>query len=134
MDGEEDERGFLKEVYNENGEPSVERVDMTRYYEDEENYYIDPKESDFATGKEKLPMGTFLVKKDAQDRFQIGPSQTLQGVYNINKGYTQFRQINILSQNEEFTLVEEGTSYGLTVYDRIVLNGDAVKEDEVIYQ
>lgn len=134
MDGEEDERGFLKEVYNENGEPSVERVDMTRYYEDEENYYIDPKESDFATGKEKLLMGTFLVKKDAQDRFQIGPSQTLQGVYNINKGYTQFRQINILSQNEEFTLVEEGTSYGLTVYDRIVLNGDAVKEDEVIYQ
>ncbi len=134
MDGEEDERGFLKEVYSENGEPSVERVDMTRYYEDEENYYIDPKESDFATGKEKLPMGTFLVKKDAQDRFQIGPSQTLQGVYNINKGYTQFRQINILSQNEEFTLVEEGTSYGLTVYDRIVLNGDAVKEDEVIYQ
>ena len=39
-----------------------------------------------------------------------------------------------LSQNEEFTLVEEGTSYGLTVYDRIVLNGDAVDEDEFIYQ
>ena len=53
--------------------------------------------------------------------------------YNINKGYTQFRQINILAQNEEYTLVEEGTSYGLTVYDHIVLNGSAVDEDEIIY-
>ena len=61
-------------------------------------------------------------------------NRTLQGVYNINKGYTQFRQINILYQNEEFTLVEEGTSYGLTVYDRIVLNGEAVSEDEVVYR
>ncbi|MDE7058112.1 MAG: hypothetical protein K2P03_05280, partial [Lachnospiraceae bacterium] len=93
-----------------------------------------PRESDFSTGKEKLPMGTYLVMEESQDRFQVGMSDKLQGVYNINKGYTQFRQINILSQNEEFTLVEEGTSYGLTVYDRIVLNGDAVDEDEVIYQ
>lgn len=79
-------------------------------------------------------MGSFLIGTDSQERSQIGMSRTLQGVYNINKGYTQFRQINILYQNEEFALVEEGTSYGLTVYDRIVLNGEAVDEDEVIYR
>ncbi|MCI8312672.1 MAG: hypothetical protein HFI12_10770 [Lachnospiraceae bacterium] len=131
---EEERKGFLKEVYDENGAPSAEFINMTLYYADEENYYVDPRESDFSTGKEKLPMGTYLVMEESQDRFQVGMSDKLQGVYNINKGYTQFRQINILSQNEEFTLVEEGTSYGLTVYDRIVLNGDAVDEDEVIYQ
>lgn len=129
-----EEEGFLKEVYDENGQPSAEFVVLTLYYEDDENYYIDPKESDFSTGKEKLPIGTYLVQEDTQERFQIGMNRTLQGVYNINKGYTQFRQINILFQNEEFSLVEEGTKYGLTVYDRIVLNGTAVDEDEVIYQ
>ena len=134
MIDEEERKGFLKEVYDENGAPSAEFINMTLYYADEENYYVDPRESDFSTGKEKLPMGTYLVMEESQDRFQVGMSDKLQGVYNINKGYTQFRQINILSQNEEFTLVEEGTSYGLTVYDRIVLNGDAVDEDEVIYQ
>ena len=51
----------------------------------------------------------------------------------FNKGYTQFRQINILYQNEEYALVEQGTSYGLTVYDHIVLNGSAVDEDQIIY-
>ena len=78
-------------------------------------------------------MGTYLVEPNTQERFQIGMNDTLQGVYNINKGYTQFRQINILYQNEEYTLVEEGTSYGLTVYDHIVLNGEAVNEEEIVY-
>lgn len=129
----EEESGFLKEVYDENGMPSETFVSMTLYYEDEEYYYVDPRESDFATGDRKLPIGTYLIKPDSSERFQIGMNATLKGVYNINKGYTQFRQINILYQNEEYTLVEEGTSYGLTVYDHIVLNGSAVDEDQVIY-
>lgn len=128
-----EDKGFMKEVYDENGQPSVEFVSMTLYYADEEYYYVDPKESDFSTGKEKMTMGTYLVEPDTQERFQIGMSHTLQGVYNINKGYTQFRQISILYQNEEYTLVEEGTSYGLTVYDHIVLNGEAVDEEEIVY-
>lgn len=130
----EEGRGFMKEVYDETGQPDTVFVDTTLYYADEEYYYIDPKESDPVTGQVKMPIGTFLVEPDSEERFQIGTSLTLQGVYNINKGFTQFRQINILYQNEEFALVEEGTSYGLTVYDRIVLNGTAVDEDEVIYK
>lgn len=128
-----DETGFMKEIYDENGTASVEFVNMTLYYADEEYYYVDPKESDYVTGKEKMPIGTYLVKPDTQERFQVGMNKTLEGVYNINKGYTQFRQINILYQNEEYALVEQGTSYGLTVYDHIVLNGDAVDEEEIIY-
>ncbi len=127
-------RGFMKEVYDQNGQANAVFVDMTLYYADEENYYIDPKESDSVTGQIKIPIGTFLVEPDSQERFQVGTNRTLQGVYNINKGFTQFRQISILYQNEEFALVEEGTGYGLTVYDRIVLNGEAVDEDEVIYK
>ena len=44
-----------------------------------------------------------------------------------------FRQIQILNENEEYCIVKEGTSYGLSVYDHIVLNADTVQEDEVIY-
>lgn len=128
-----EDSGFMKEVYDENGQSHVDFVNVTLYYADEEYYYVDPKESDFATGKDKLPIGTFLIKPDTQERFQVGMNGRLQGVYNINKGYTQFRQIDILYQNEEYALVEQGTSYGLTVYDHIVLNGDAVKEEEIVY-
>ena len=130
---EEDSKGFLREVYSESGEPSTQLVNMTLYYEDDDYYYVDPLESDYATGEKKLSVGDYLVVRNSDARFQIGQKGSLQGVYNINKGYTQFRQINILAQNEEYTLVEEGTSYGLTVYDHIVLNGTAVDEDEIIY-
>ena len=127
------DKGFLKETVGEDGQSSAQFVSMTLYYEDEEYYYIDPREKDYVTGEEKMPIGSYLILTDSQERFQVGMTDTLQGVYNINKGYTQFRQISILSQNEEYTLVEEGTSYGLTVYDHIVLNGATVDEDEIIY-
>lgn len=130
---QEDSKGFLKEVYDESGQATAQFVNMTLYYEDDDYYYVDPLESDYVTGDKKLSVGDYLVAQDSDSRFQIGQKGSLQGVYNINKGYTQFRQINILAQNEEYTLVEEGTSYGLTVYDHIVLNGDAVDEDEIIY-
>ena len=130
---QEDSKGFLKEIYDDSGQATAQFVNMTLYYEDDDYYYVDPLESDYATGNKKLSVGDYLVAENSDARFQIGQKGSLQGVYNINKGYTQFRQINILAQNEEYTLVEEGTSYGLTVYDHIVLNGSAVDEDEIIY-
>ena len=127
------DQGFMKEIYDKDGGASVEFLKMTIYYEDDDYYYIDPMESDYTTGNTKLPIGTYLVQPDSQERVQVGNTGVLKGVYNINKGYTQFRQINILYQNEEYALVEQGTSYGLTVYDHIVLNGSAVDEDQIIY-
>ena len=57
---------------------------------------------------------------------------TLIGVYNINKGYADFKQINILYQNDEYAVVKSNTRYGLSVYDYIVLDASTVEEDEII--
>ena len=56
----------------------------------------------------------------------------LKGVYNINKGYAVFKQIDILYQNEEYTVVRTGTSYGIALYDHIALDGSKVKENELV--
>ena len=109
------DQGFMKEIYDKDGGASVEFLKMTIYYEDDDYYYY----------VKAVPKMNVSV--------QVGNTGVLKGVYNINKGYTQFRQINILYQNEEYALVEQGTSYGLTVYDHIVLNGSAVNEDQIIY-
>ena len=57
----------------------------------------------------------------------------LEGVYCMNKGYAVFRQIKILDQNEEYCIVAQGTSYGLQPFDYIVLDGESVKEEEILY-
>ena len=59
---------------------------------------------------------------------------TLIGVYNINKGYADFKQINILYKNDEYSIVESGTTYGLSVYDYIVLDAESVNENDFIYE
>ena len=129
----ENNSGFMKQTKAADGTDTVEFVDCTIYYQDEESAYVDPQEEDFSTSKRKLESGDLLVKADSADYYQVGQTAKLKGVYNINKGYTIFRQIQILYENEEYCIVEEGTSYGLSVFDHIVLNAETVEEDQVIY-
>ncbi len=76
------EQGFMKEIYDKDGGASVEFLKMTIYYEDDDYYYIDPMESDYTTGNTKLPIGTYLVQTDSQERVQVGNTGVLKGVYN----------------------------------------------------
>ena len=59
----------------------------------------------------------------------VSRSGKLTGVYNMNKGYADFKQITKLDENDEYAIVSSNTKYGLTVYDRIVLDASSVKND-----
>ena len=73
-----------------------------------------------------------ICETDSSDQYTITNTATLQGVYNINKGYAVFKQIDILAQNEEYSILKTGTSYGLSLYDHIALNGSEISEGELI--
>ncbi len=122
------EDGFNKEVYSESG-TSVVFVPVTIYYSNDEYYYIDCEK------EQEIQAGDYLVSSDSQERFQVGVTASLQGVYNINKGYTVFRQIEILAQGDEFYTIQKNMNYGLSVYDHIVLNASIIENEGVfIYQ
>ncbi len=112
-------RGFYKETFTENG-ASVVLVDCEIYNSDDEYYYVD------AGTKSELKQGDNLIKKDSDERYLVGEMKTLRGVYNINRGYTDFRKIIVQNENDEYYTVEVGTEYGLSVYDHIVLDAAAV--------
>ncbi len=65
--------------------------------------------------------------------YRIGATGQLTGVYNINKGYSVFKIVHILYQNEEYCIVEANTAYGISLYDNIILNGNSINEDELVY-
>ena len=75
-----------------------------------------------------------LIKQESTDSFIIGPTKSLEGVYNINKGYAVFRQIVPLEKNDEYIIVKKDTSSGIEVYDHIVLQGDMVSDGQLIFQ
>ena len=125
--GDSSESGFNKEVYSESGS-SVVFVPATIYYSEEDNYYIE------MGGENGFNAGDYIVKPDSTDRYQIGASASLQGVYNINKGYAVFKQIDVLASNDEYYTIKKNMTYGLAVYDHIVLDASTVSEGELIYQ
>lgn len=125
--GDSSDTGFMKEVYSESG-TAVEFVPVSIYYATDEYYYVEKGED------APLQSGDYVVKPDSQDRYQIGQSATLEGVYNINKGYAVFKQIEIIKSNDEYYSIKKGTSYGLSVYDHIVLDANTVYEGQLIYQ
>lgn len=113
--------GVLKEVYLEDGEATTEFIETPIYNEEEGEYYLDDS---------TLRIGDYILKPNSAEKYPISKRGSLIGVYNINKGYADFKQIKILYQNEEYAIVQSGTTYGLSVYDYIALDASSVEEDD----
>ena len=87
-------------------------------------YYVD---------KNKFKEGDALVEPDSGEKFIIGDTEVLEGVFCVNQGYAVFRRIEILDENEEYAVVSKETYNGLVRYDRIVKNADKVSEQDILY-
>ena len=131
--GEKNKEGFTVETFDENGNATRTHVAPSFYALVDGMIYVDPKQGSFASNVPYLKEGDRVIMMDSNEVYQVGKRAELEGVYCINQGYTQFRKIKVLHSNEEYAIIEEGTTFGLTIYDRIVLNAEAVKEEQVIY-
>jgi len=118
---------IIRQCYLEDGTISSEHLEVDVYNYDSENkeYYLDTS---------LLSAGDVLHMPDSQETYTVSRKATLIGVYNMNKGYADFKQINILYQNEEYAIVKSNTKYGLSVYDYIVLDAATVSDDQFINQ
>lgn len=113
---------MLKTV--EDGVESVKRIQPTIYFASESHYYVD---------NELLKAGDIILMPDSQSTYVIGTdTDSLIGVYNVNKGYAVFKQINILYQNKEYAIIETKTAYGISLYDHIALDASSVTENQLI--
>lgn len=96
--------------------------------------YDGADEGEVCVSRGDVEEGTVLVKPESSETYTVGKTKTLQGVYNINKGYAVFKKVTILCENDEYYIVQEGDSYGLYNYDHIVQNGSSVSAEEVVFQ
>ena len=117
--------GVLLETLDENGNTTINFVATTIYDATDTEYYLDDS---------VLRLGNSIVKPDSTEKYEIGKTGSLDGVYNINKGYADFKQVTVLYNNEEYSIVKSNTVYGLNVYDYIVLDASTVNDNQFIYQ
>lgn len=90
-------------------------------------------EGEVCISRDEIDEGTTILKPDSGETYVIGKTKSLQGVYNINKGYAVFKKVKILCENDEYYIVREGEDYSLSNFDHIVQNGKTVNADEVVF-
>ena len=116
---------FLRKTFMEDGTASSMRMAISVYAEDEDYYFVDDSQ---------LRIGDYLLKEHDLGEYPVSMKGELVGVYNINKGYADFRQIVILYQNDEYAIVKSNTTYGLNEYDFIALNASELTDDEFVFE
>lgn len=130
--------GFIMEEKTKSGKNASVFKDVSIYAKIEDPVTDQTKESSETTytyyvDKSAFKEGDAIVNQETGERYIIGETDTLEGVYCINKGYAVFRRIEVLDQNEEYAIVSRNTTYGLYRYDHIVKNADKVKEEDILY-
>ena len=123
--------GFILLTYDTQGNQTRKFIEATYYAEIDGYYYVN---------KDNFNIGDCIVKPPSEDevtitdeKYIIGTVAVLKGAYCVNKGYCQFRQVEILDRNDEYYIVKMGTKYGLSIYDHIILNADMVTENQIMY-
>lgn len=116
--------GVMRQSTDADGNKITEFLSVTVYYEEDEVIYLDPN---------VFKKNDVLLKPDSAETFALKEKRSLDGVFCINKGYAVFKQIHILCESDEYYIIEEGNSFGLSNYDHIALDSSSIKENDVVF-
>ncbi|MEE1313067.1 MAG: HlyD family efflux transporter periplasmic adaptor subunit [Lachnospiraceae bacterium] len=106
---------------------SIKNYSIYKFEKDKDKYfYLDADE---------VEKDTVLFANGNKNSAQMYLEKTVkkQGVYCVNQGFAQFCAIEKINSSEDYILVETDTVHGISLYDHIVLNGEDINEDEIIY-
>lgn len=122
--GDNNSNGVMRQYVDNKGKTVMEFAAATVAEETEDKYYI---------AGANLKKGDSIMKPDSNEELVLKETAPLEGVYNVNKGYAVFRKVEILFQNQEYTIVDTGTNFGISLYDHIALDASSIKENEIIH-
>lgn len=122
--GNQKSNGVNLERYKEDGTIEQRFVSLGTSKSDENYVYV---------SMDDFQSGDVVMKPESSDRYTIGTTGKVEGVYNINKGYTVFYPVSVLCKNSEYYIVDSTESSGLSQYDRIVLDASTVENNKTLY-
>lgn len=115
--------GFLTDVTTEDNKSTVSFEKCVIYSSDDDFVYIHDS---------NLQEGSTIYHPTTNESYVLKDTEEFPIVYCVNKGYAVLRVVNIITSNEDYSIVAKDTKYGLTIYDYIVLDVNEVEENELI--
>jgi hypothetical protein len=92
--GNSNQKGFSRQIL---GTDDIEFITPDIFAIKDGTCYVD---------KTELGLNDVLVKLDSQSKYVVGAMNKLEGVYNVNTGYTTFRYIEILSEKNDYYIIK----------------------------
>ena len=110
--------------YLEDGTKTYVTTELNVYRIDAGEYYVDA---------DIVKLGNTVYGSDEVSSYTINRTATLLGVYKINQGYADFKNIKKLYENEEYVIIDPQYTM-IKPYDYIALDASKVKDNEYIYE
>lgn len=112
------------QIKDESGEVTIKQISPSIYKTDEEYYYVDPlafEDTDVILN----------INNNNTAAVSLLGTDTVKGVYSVNRGTAEFKKISIIKTIDEFALIEGDEN--VKIYDNIVMDASKVKENQIIY-
>ena len=125
--GDSDLTHFNQVTYGNSGSTSIKQISPIIYFTDKRFCYVDPSSID---------SDAVLQKNNSKDTFSVATAAkyTMDGVLCVSRGTAEFRRIEVIVSGDDYSIIKPDLSYGISRYDRILLDGHSMKEGELIYQ
>ena len=107
-----------------NGERVMTTCNISK--EDDSNYYISIDDT-----LSNIKYGDVIVNR-YNDTYSLSEIRKLDGVYNMNKGYAIFKNVDIIDRTNEYAIIKSKSINGVSLYDHIALDASRIEEGDLI--
>lgn len=122
-----------RQVISNSGNITTNAMEITVVNEADDYYYVQMSGLSQGDVLHYVESEKNNYNQDHDLTFVVGKQGTLKGVYNINKGYADFKQIDILYSNEEYSIIKSKSANGLRAFDYIALDASVVTDKDFVY-
>lgn len=121
--GDGEQKGVIKITYDKEGGSTKKFTPLENSPVFEGKYYVDPS---------ILRPGDVISNPVNNEAYTLQEVSAVDGVYCVNTGYCQFRKIEKIYENNEYTIIKPDTKGGVLNYDHIIVNPDQLNENDFI--
>lgn len=113
-------KGFMLQTETDDGETTVSFITPGISKTTSEYCYV---------STDDLNAGDILVAPDSSDTYQVNEKENVDVVYEYSSGAYSCVIVNIIGENGEYYIVEDGTSYSISMYEQILENASDYEGD-----
>lgn len=121
--GDGEQTGVIKLIYGDDGSSRKEFTSLADYSLSDGKYCVD---------QSVLKPGDAVVNPANNEAYTLQDTISVQGVYCVNTGYCQFRKIEKIYENNEYTIISPNTKGGVSNYDHIIVNPGKINENDFV--